>query len=653
MKFIDTYQLTIPSIPKDKKTAYIDRVIKSLDSKDSNKGLITTIKATHAGRLTGHLHLYIPSAVKAGVDTFTKPFNKPVLVHHESDKDAIGRIVSASYIDTPDPNVPATLIKSVDSAFEGGDLERLIKEVKKLNPFLFDSGFEGLGYNLVKAHILDPNAIEKALDRRYLTVSVGYSTDKLMCSACGHNPFSDECGHSRGKVYKDKGKYPVYWIYGNLTYDELSFVNSPADELAQIIDAEFKDSMYTYLKRTTDANAKFYYFDSNQNEILSLTNFTDQTGEEMKIKDLYNLGAEGFYDKLKEFVAEDQRLSPEALSQLKDEDFAGKNKTFPAQDLTHIQAGEKLLEEFGDSAEKTKLMDFLSVRKSALNAKEMEDKKETAEETQEEKEITLLVKDGKIVSEVDSKILFESLKDESFYRMVKQGDSISWVSSKEATVEEKKSLFEFLLKDMISQKQFEADTKAVYLKELIDSVEKENQKSFIEKFFSDMNLQLVSKDSFDEVSGDLDQMTREYAILKEAKSADEKLILQFSAELKDNIVEEILSRQHREDPEKSFEDSKKELIESNSLVELRAMLKGIKLVSDSVIPKKEAEDRTAKVITESAGPDEGIDQAEYDKRKSRIDKITSKIQRESGLAAAEEFKKTQLSLLDKLLKNNK
>lgn len=209
------------------------------DMKDSQRtpSLKALIDATHSGRLT-NLRVYPGKHVKDSVDSFLKPNGKPVLKHHNDELDPIGRVMTAEYV-----------------------------QIKHGKEFDFDyvdpstdmgSGFIRLGVN-----ITDQDSIEKFIDGRFKNVSTRQSSDYMLCSICGDNFLDDasECKHVPGHSYevqsKDKsttGKYKCYVITGPLKYKEVSVVNIPGDEFAEIksvaMDTENSINISSYDKTT-------------------------------------------------------------------------------------------------------------------------------------------------------------------------------------------------------------------------------------------------------------------------------------------------------------------------------------------------------------------------------------------------------------------
>lgn len=129
-----------------------------------------------------------------GVHSWTKPYYKPMLKNHDIFEDPLGRITKAEY-------------KAKTSI-----------------------GLPGI---ICYPEITDPYAIEKVLDGRFSTVSIGADTDAAICSICGQNQLEEWCGHRRGQTYEGK---LCFWQVGNIWFIELSYVNSPSDEDANTVE---------------------------------------------------------------------------------------------------------------------------------------------------------------------------------------------------------------------------------------------------------------------------------------------------------------------------------------------------------------------------------------------------------------------------------
>ncbi|MCX7610406.1 MAG: hypothetical protein N2043_02310 [Ignavibacterium sp.] len=163
--------------------------------------IIIEIEAIHSG-LTLNNVLYSSEELnkEETLRSWTEPYPKPVIKNHDLRNDPLGRVISSTY----------------------GQSRRSI-------------GKEGI---ILKALISDKDAIEKVLDRRYETVSVGGTAKHAFCSVCGKDVVKEGfCGHRPGNVYKTKDgiETKAYYSLKEITFDEISFVNAPADVNAGII----------------------------------------------------------------------------------------------------------------------------------------------------------------------------------------------------------------------------------------------------------------------------------------------------------------------------------------------------------------------------------------------------------------------------------
>lgn len=158
------------------------------------------IEAIHAGR-TRNDNIYMAEKLRgdyklqSGIYSFTHPYPKPMLMNHDRWSEPTGRITNAQFITESTTGKEAVVI---------------IPE------------------------ITDPDAVEKVLDGRYMTVSIGASTDSATCNVCGTNIMEEGwCGHEKGEMYDD---VKCGWITGNLWFDECSWVTVPADQNARVTD---------------------------------------------------------------------------------------------------------------------------------------------------------------------------------------------------------------------------------------------------------------------------------------------------------------------------------------------------------------------------------------------------------------------------------
>jgi hypothetical protein len=224
-----------------------------------SQGLQVRIAATHSGIITRNNGFYLPDKMKKGASTFTDNYPKPLLLHHEDQKDPIGRIIAANYLDTSGAIedkyhlAEGLVVKDRVGKEKGIITDVLLRDFVKGNmPFgmqvdvvctllrdslLGDSTFEGLGHIQIIGNITDKVAIEKLLDGRYLTGSVGATTNKAICSVCRQDWTKEgQCEHKPGALY-DGAK--CFVIAGDIVYDEYSFVNVPADRHSKVLQLHF------------------------------------------------------------------------------------------------------------------------------------------------------------------------------------------------------------------------------------------------------------------------------------------------------------------------------------------------------------------------------------------------------------------------------
>ncbi len=213
--------------------------------------LVVKIAATHSGLITRNNGFYLPDRMRKGAASFTAHYGKPIQTHHNDGADPVGRVIKAEYVDIS-ANVQDKFLSKVLNRsqnrfgdqfvkdFMGGNVPYIqsvnfiVDSLNHKDSVLDDPDYKGLGYILLTASIADPEAKQKILDGRYLTGSVGVTTNHAVCSVCKQDWTGDDgrCEHKPGRVY-DGAK--AFIITGDLTYDEYSFVNVPADRHSGIL----------------------------------------------------------------------------------------------------------------------------------------------------------------------------------------------------------------------------------------------------------------------------------------------------------------------------------------------------------------------------------------------------------------------------------
>jgi hypothetical protein len=232
------------------------------------------IKATHFEPfINKNAVKYTEKAVSKGHSSWTKPFNKPQLIGHDKTSSPIGRIFN----------------------------QEIVKNKNPLNG-------EPPNYIRLYARINDQASIEKVLDGRFNTVSVGSKSSRVICSECSQVITEDGlCDHKKGS-YNEKGEM-IYWIIDEIEYTEDSFVNEPADEFAGIEEIKIKDKWVPYQE-----------FLDNRSSLL----------KEISLEDCMS-------------TQTDAKLSTEARNKLSESAFCGPGRSFPAHDKAHVTAGLRLL----------------------------------------------------------------------------------------------------------------------------------------------------------------------------------------------------------------------------------------------------------------------------------------------------------------------
>jgi hypothetical protein len=191
--------------------------------------LKVNIRATHSGYLLNG-RVYPGVHMKDSVGTWfskdrggTSAYDKPILTHHDSLGEPIGRVINATYTQLTQGEV---FEKDWKNPASGTDM--------------------GSGFILVEGIITDPASVQKIVDGRYSTVSSGHRTTNAICSVCGidwlsNNSEDDICEHRPGRSYEiDGSNYKCYLVTGPLDFDELSYVNMPAQPNAKTIGANIE-----------------------------------------------------------------------------------------------------------------------------------------------------------------------------------------------------------------------------------------------------------------------------------------------------------------------------------------------------------------------------------------------------------------------------
>lgn len=155
--------------------------------------IMQDIEGIHAGP-TRNYTWYMESALKSSIPTWTKPYKRPLIMHHnEEDGTIIGRIHNA--------------------------------EMKYAGT---RSGTPAIEFT---CNVPDPEGIKQIKDGRLETTSIGVIAHDVRCSICHQQIELDvngepECGHMKGEVYDEE---ICYWQIYAMEAKELSYVIVPSD----------------------------------------------------------------------------------------------------------------------------------------------------------------------------------------------------------------------------------------------------------------------------------------------------------------------------------------------------------------------------------------------------------------------------------------
>lgn len=261
------------------------------DADISNKQLRVIIAATHTDMPINN-RIYTKNEVKQQIQSWTKPYNVPILVHHNESADAVGRVQEQFYVDQ-------TNVQSVQRQLG-------------LNPQQILPA-EASGVVLVVGYVTDEVQIQKILAGIYKTVSVGFTCDDLICSVCGKHMCvyggcdeedPNRCTHIPGEEYDG---ITAYQIPVGIRYQEVSFVNVPADQYAGIVDFELvpleeaQKHIGVDVEKTQDANVNSSLQDKVQGGIVVeeldrmkaeheelLRKYEDTVNQLQQLQDAYN-----------------------------------------------------------------------------------------------------------------------------------------------------------------------------------------------------------------------------------------------------------------------------------------------------------------------------------------------------------------------------
>lgn len=199
--------------------------------------IMVEIEGIHAAPFaTRNYTRYTPNCLKKSVASWTNPYRRPLIKHHnEEDGEIIGRICEAKYITKNTRSETPALLFTVNIPGEQAKAD-------------------------VKSGLLE-------------TTSIGVIAHSVKCSICGQELANGEtCEHERGAIYNGE---TCYWDIHEMEAKELSYVIVPSDMYAKNID----------IYPATASNSKVKAFVESLNQDLNLTkgDITDMP-EDLKVK---------------------------------------------------------------------------------------------------------------------------------------------------------------------------------------------------------------------------------------------------------------------------------------------------------------------------------------------------------------------------------
>lgn len=201
-------------------------LIKLEDGVRNNKEMLLTIAASHYGMRNRNWTVYRHDTVKHDITTFVAPSPKPIIKQHRpKESDIYGYIIAADYKYTD----------FYEGFLKGHKLEKLTTDeyIELMEDVILpyqkqNYNFDGLAYLELVGRLTNRDGIKRVMDKEFLRVSIGARPEKLICSICGQDQVVKMCDH-----FGHKGN-DTFMLAESLSYEELSFVDKPADPFGRI-----------------------------------------------------------------------------------------------------------------------------------------------------------------------------------------------------------------------------------------------------------------------------------------------------------------------------------------------------------------------------------------------------------------------------------
>jgi len=200
--------------------------------------LYPMIRAINSGRPTRNFTFYTRQSLmgkengpdSTGYYSYVRPFGKPIIREHQlqAEQGLFGPVGEA------DPPMGRAIYSTY--------VKRGATEAQTPNKPGFPGTVEGDGYLLVVAAISEEQAMNRILGGQYHTVSIGADVESVVESISGidlakaYRNGEELPTYERGMFYLVNGENKLsYWTMGPIRGRELSFVNSPSDEQAGVV----------------------------------------------------------------------------------------------------------------------------------------------------------------------------------------------------------------------------------------------------------------------------------------------------------------------------------------------------------------------------------------------------------------------------------
>ena len=421
-------------LPWKKKVELID----SIGASAGSKALIVDLDFSHTGRRINR-RVYSKAGHMMVPGDLTHPYPKPITIDHEDGvKNIIGRIVSASYVDTTDEakayfrkrRLSDSGLAQIIDGLSDLDYQKAAAGFHKTK-ILNDKNWKGIGRVAAKARITDGDAIIKFFDQRYLTFSAEQDSDEYVCSICFQDWYKDGyCGHDPGAMVDGK---LAFMMTGRMKGMGSSVVTHPADPDSIVTALSLSDSdgdddhakMFNRIIDTFIVDGKSQIEDEPKKELemkdllAKLLKGETLTDEERDTLYTSVFEQEGLKDKTiivdgKEILVANEKLSKEDIALLPKSAFVN---GFPIHDSSHAVAFDLATKssEFDLSEDLKVLIDSKLKALGLTNediSKEIEAVKDTVESAKKmfNDHYTEIVSG---LSDDDIKKLYESISDKA------------------------------------------------------------------------------------------------------------------------------------------------------------------------------------------------------------------------------------------------